>query len=83
MKFRAVHKLLMENHYEILMVEAGVEKIYVPHLETPIGAQKPRLNLWLGFVEGSLNRNFRQYGELKSRCIAQQSSSQVSRQKMQ
>ena len=23
-------------------------------------------------VEGSLNRNFRQYGELKSRCIAQQ-----------
>ena len=24
------------------------------------------------FIEGSLNRNFRQYGELKSRCIAQQ-----------
>ena len=23
-------------------------------------------------VEGSLNRNFRQYGQLKSRCIAQQ-----------
>jgi len=23
-------------------------------------------------VEGSLNRNFRQYGELKTRCIAQQ-----------
>ena len=25
-----------------------------------------------GVVEGSLNRNFRQYGQLKSRCIAQQ-----------
>ena len=24
------------------------------------------------FIEGSLNRNFRQYGELKTRCIAQQ-----------
>ena len=31
MKFRAVHKLLVENHYESLMVEAGVEQIYVLH----------------------------------------------------
>jgi len=28
MKFRAVHKLLMENHYEILMVEAGAGKSF-------------------------------------------------------
>ena len=27
--------------------------------------------LWF-IIEGSLNRNFRQYGQLKSRCIAQQ-----------
>ena len=26
----------------------------------------------LSIIEGSLNRNFRQYGQLKSRCIAQQ-----------
>ena len=63
MKFRAVHKLLMENHYEILMVEAGVEKIclhmFTAHIKTPIGAQKPRLNLWLGFVFFSgLNTDF-------------------------
>jgi len=33
-------------------------KLYIPDAQ------------WM--VEGSLNRNFRQYGELKSRCIAQQ-----------
>ncbi len=31
-KFRAVQKLLVENHYEILMVEAGAEKICTAHL---------------------------------------------------
>lgn len=25
MKFRAVHKLLLENQYEVLMVDAGAE----------------------------------------------------------
>ena len=31
-KFRAVRELLVENHYEILMVEAGAEKICKAHL---------------------------------------------------
>ena len=31
-KFRAVRKLLVENHYEVLMVEAGAEKICKAHL---------------------------------------------------
>ena len=47
MKFRAVHKLLVENHYEILMVEAGVEKISTAHLKTLSIGQKPRMNLRL------------------------------------
>jgi len=40
MKFRAVHQLLVENQYEILMVEAGVEKTSTAHLKTPIIRQK-------------------------------------------
>ena len=32
----------------------------------------PEIKSRHGFIEGSLNRNFRQYGQLKSRCIAQQ-----------
>ena len=31
-KFRAVQELLVENHYEVLMVEAGAEKICTAHL---------------------------------------------------
>ena len=31
-KFRAVKKLLVENHYEVLMVDAGAEKICTAHL---------------------------------------------------
>ena len=29
-KFRAVHKILVDNHYDVLMVEAGAKR-YVPH----------------------------------------------------
>ena len=34
--------------------------------------REPTTFIFRGIIEGSLNRNFRQYGELKSRCIAQQ-----------
>ena len=32
-KFRAVHKLLLENHYDVMMVEAGAEKICTAHFD--------------------------------------------------
>ena len=33
-KFRAVHKILVDNHYDVLMVEAGAKR-YVPHNSNP------------------------------------------------
>ena len=32
-KFRAVHKILLENHYDVLMVEAGARKVCTGSLE--------------------------------------------------
>ena len=49
-KFRAVKKLLVENHYEVLMVDAGGPKRYVLHTSTPVVRQKPQMNLWLEFA---------------------------------
>ena len=76
-KFRAVHQLLVENQYEVLMVEAGARKTCTAH-NPPVVGQNSGDDFWVSPKSSEINvQNYIEWCFYKPPCPCWKRLSQV------